>query len=64
MEARTENRVSRIEEVCKWMAAMCHDAEPLGTVRLIFQVLASREKTLAPTAALRERNQVYIPNGD
>ena len=35
MEARTENRVSRIEEVCKRMAAIGHDAELLGTVRLI-----------------------------
>ena len=62
MEARTENRVSQIEYACQWIAEIGHDAEPLGTVRLIFLDRASREKTLAPTDVfVREKTGCISP---
>ena len=43
-------------KMCMRITEKGHDAEPLGTVRLIFLDQASREKTLAPTdAVVREK---------
>ena len=44
------------------MAEIGHDAEPLGTVSIIFLDRASREKTLAPTDAfVREKTGCISP---
>ena len=49
-------------KMCMRITEIGHDAEPLGTVRLIFLDQASREKTLAQTdAVVREKTGCITP---